>query len=317
MHLSVEERRRAISRWLRTGFLPVARLAGGLELKFNPYHDPRNGRFTFATGIGAGIEEHYGGQGPRLGRGGNSRAFEDPMTVEQAFPELHGPLWNGIQALAQSTLDIFGPAAEAQINILDNRSKEVLKEIKKLDPNFVYQQIYSPQPSVEASAAKLDDLMMWRAATYLRKTGNIEPLKTAMMVRMQREIDQAKREGDKLQKAGELKSHGVNDQMRLGNYVDRRVRGNIRGALNWYGIKAAARGRVRINRRLYIDGQGRSYGIPDVMVDDLIIEGSLQRKTMSAAQLRRFAKGLPKPRHIAVMTPSEAGSAHTYVYKIP
>ena len=170
---------------------------------------------------------------------------------------------------------------------------------------------------MEASAARLDDLMMWRAATYLRKTGNIEPLKTAMMVRMQREIDQAKREGDKLQKAGELKSHGVNDQMRLGNYVDRRVRGNIRGALNWYGIKAAARGRVRINRRLYIDGQGRSYGIPDVMVDDLIIEGSLQRKTMSAAQLRRFAKGLPKPRHIAVMTPSEAGSAHTYVYKIP
>lgn len=37
-------RREAFARYLRTGRRP------DLELKFNPYHDPRNGRFTFAPG---------------------------------------------------------------------------------------------------------------------------------------------------------------------------------------------------------------------------------------------------------------------------
>jgi hypothetical protein len=47
MHISAEARRRAFSTWLRTGRLPAA---SDVEVKFNPYHDPRNGRFTFAPG---------------------------------------------------------------------------------------------------------------------------------------------------------------------------------------------------------------------------------------------------------------------------
>ena len=45
----------AFSWWLRTGGLPLAVSPDGLELKFNPWHDPADGRFTFA---GAG--RHYG-----------------------------------------------------------------------------------------------------------------------------------------------------------------------------------------------------------------------------------------------------------------
>lgn len=47
--LSGEERRRAFAVWLRTGRRPAA-TPDGIELKFNPYHDPRNGQFTFAPG---------------------------------------------------------------------------------------------------------------------------------------------------------------------------------------------------------------------------------------------------------------------------
>ena len=54
MDIDVEEQRRASGRWLRTGRLPTVRLADGTELKFNPYHDPRNGQFTFAPGGAAG-----------------------------------------------------------------------------------------------------------------------------------------------------------------------------------------------------------------------------------------------------------------------
>lgn len=48
---------RAFSWWLRTGRLPQALGPDGLELKFNPWHDPANGRFTSA---GAGRQEAAG-----------------------------------------------------------------------------------------------------------------------------------------------------------------------------------------------------------------------------------------------------------------
>lgn len=50
MDISAQDRRRAFSHWMRTGIWPGASDAGGIEHKFNPYHDPRNGQFTFAPG---------------------------------------------------------------------------------------------------------------------------------------------------------------------------------------------------------------------------------------------------------------------------
>lgn len=47
--------RSGFSYWLRTGRLPTALSPEGIELKFNPWHDPEDGRFTF---VGAG--SHYG-----------------------------------------------------------------------------------------------------------------------------------------------------------------------------------------------------------------------------------------------------------------
>lgn len=56
--ISDSERRRAFSIWLRTGKLPNVVVADGVELKFNPWHDPADGRFTFA-----GTGRNYGGGG--------------------------------------------------------------------------------------------------------------------------------------------------------------------------------------------------------------------------------------------------------------
>jgi len=50
MNINVGKQQRAFGHWLRTGRLPTVRLANGTEIKFNPYHDPRNGQFTFAPG---------------------------------------------------------------------------------------------------------------------------------------------------------------------------------------------------------------------------------------------------------------------------
>ena len=69
------EHKSGFSHWLRTGSLPTALSPEGVELKFNPWHDPEDGRFTFA---GAG--SHYGSSGadptgePSMGDRGRSRA---------------------------------------------------------------------------------------------------------------------------------------------------------------------------------------------------------------------------------------------------
>jgi hypothetical protein len=48
IQISDTERRRAFSVWLRTGRWPTATIANDVEVKFNPRHDPADGRFTFA-----------------------------------------------------------------------------------------------------------------------------------------------------------------------------------------------------------------------------------------------------------------------------
>src|SRR3546814_11553290 len=50
IEISSETYRHAYAIWLRTGSWPVAQHHGDIEVKFNPYHDPRNGQFTFAPG---------------------------------------------------------------------------------------------------------------------------------------------------------------------------------------------------------------------------------------------------------------------------
>lgn len=58
IQISDSERRRAFSIWLRTGRLPQISTTDGIERKFNPWHDPLDGRFTFA-----GSGRHYGAGG--------------------------------------------------------------------------------------------------------------------------------------------------------------------------------------------------------------------------------------------------------------
>ena len=69
INISENERRRAFSIWLRTGRLPSARGPDGIELKFNPWHDPETGRFTF---VGAGRNYGQFGSGGFSGGGGGS-----------------------------------------------------------------------------------------------------------------------------------------------------------------------------------------------------------------------------------------------------
>jgi len=50
MGISGQRQPTAFSIWMRTGRWPTAEAAPGVEVKLNPWHDPRNGRFTFGPG---------------------------------------------------------------------------------------------------------------------------------------------------------------------------------------------------------------------------------------------------------------------------
>lgn len=68
MKISMKDGRTAFSIWLRTGRWPRIEAARSVEVKFNPWHDPENGRFTF---VGAGRryvgQDHEGGGANRIG----------------------------------------------------------------------------------------------------------------------------------------------------------------------------------------------------------------------------------------------------------
>jgi hypothetical protein len=88
--------RNAFSRWLRTGKVPSALGPDGLELKYNPWHDLADGRFTFAgagrhdgssngdtTNAENGRTSSHVGRAPRAG----SRTAAHPKAkVPQARP---------------------------------------------------------------------------------------------------------------------------------------------------------------------------------------------------------------------------------------
>ncbi len=73
----VETRRSAFAFWLRTGRLPSVHRADGLEVKFNPWHDPEDGRFTFA-----GSGRHYGRSGNNGSARGSAGKREGPGPSE-------------------------------------------------------------------------------------------------------------------------------------------------------------------------------------------------------------------------------------------
>lgn len=70
IEVSEQEWRRAFPIWLRTGRLPSYLKDDGIECKFNPWHDPENGRFTFA-----GTGRYHGGGGG-FGGGGATGTWQ-------------------------------------------------------------------------------------------------------------------------------------------------------------------------------------------------------------------------------------------------
>ena len=97
MDSATQRRTSAFSIWLRTGLWPKP-LPKDAEYKFNPWHDPENGQFTFGPGGGS-----FGGGGATSGGGGATGSWDNGRQVTPAKPAVAKPKANDSPAKEPAT----------------------------------------------------------------------------------------------------------------------------------------------------------------------------------------------------------------------
>lgn len=325
--------RRAFRLYLRTGrTMPNG---GEIELKFNPYHDPRNGQFTFAPGGPKSLADvlvspsnyasNPGGPTGRTGRGrrarGNARSnienFYEPMLLQQVFPGINSPAGRAIISAADQFFDITGPASELSAELVFRQANVLLAEIRKIDPKY---RSGTPGLLPRTAAGRetyLDGLRMDRAAAYYRIRGEAGPLQVETLRFLQKRVDAAYAKGVELLKAGKIVTR-PSDRIGLGNFVDFTVRRELRELYNQYDIVGGANLPVRVVGREYrtVDAD-RAYSIPDSRVGKVAFDMTLERKTLATPQIRNFFASDFQPDVVVIVRPSQLGPGSTYAIPRP
>ena len=153
------------------------------------------------------------------------------------------------------------------------------------------------------------------APLAVRKNDRVRKVETRRFV--QRRTDNAYEDGLSLLKAGRL-SPRLSEQEALGNYIDRRVREELRERYARFGIDSAGKGPVRVNRREDdSSGTDTTYRRPDARVKDVAFDVTLTRKTLGTAQVRGFFSTDFRPSRVVIIRPRQLGANHTYVIARP
>jgi len=334
--------RQAFEMYLRTGIRPQpSRAAPRLERKFNPYHDPDNGQFTFAPGGSQSgnsrqvsssdsnpsqIELRGGNTtlafaryrpNPRARIGGNRgpRPY-DPITLEQAFPGLSTAPGGSIIGLADYALDITGPANRLTAELATAEVKSLIQQIRKVNPDFQFDSLDSPT-TFEGQINQIQTLRMHRAAALYHKQGDVKPLQVEVLRQMQASTDRAYEEGLALFEAGRLRPR-LSQNEAVGNHIDRAVRKDMKRLFIQYGIEQGAGKPVRVVGREYdTSGTDRTYRIPDARVGRMAYDTTMERKLPSKPQIRGFFSSDFRPDSVVIVRPSKLGPKSTYVIKKP
>ena len=315
--------------YLRTGRRgPPAAI---VEFKFNPYHDPRNGQFTFAPGGPRSLSDvvisrgNYArppgdptGRAGRGRRGSNSGAFQDPMLLQQVFPGLQSPAGRSIIAVADHFFDLTGPASQLTAELSLRRANALLSEIRKIDPHYrVRSQGMTNPETLEGWRTYLSGLHMDRAVALYRARGDTGPLQVETLRFLQTRVDAAYAQGLKALEAGKISSR-PSDRLNLGNFVDRRVREELREMYNQFGVVFGKDLPVRVVGREYSTTQvDRTYSIPDSRVGRVAFDMTLERKTQGTPQVRSFFASDFKPDFVIIVRPSQLGPGSTYAIPRP
>lgn len=328
--------RRAFSYYLRTG----RRLPDEIETKFNPYHDPRNGQFTFAPGGPRSLRrviisdrrpkrdarttasQTLNASPPRLSKpsvtknprarsGGNIRAFQDPMTLQQVFPGLRTAPGGAIVALGDNLLDVTGPANRLTASLTEDYSRVLINQIQSVDPSYRFESLGAPS-TLEGQINQINTLRLERAGALYRIRGEVRPLQVETLRFLQSRADAAYVAGWAEFRAGRLNVR-LSPEEAVGNYIDRRVRSALRDIYTELGISTSRGGPVRVNSREYdTTGTDLTYRVPDARIGNVAFDVTLTRKTPSSPQIRGFFAADFRPGTVVIVRPSQLGASSTY-----
>jgi hypothetical protein len=237
------------------------------------------------------------------------------MTLEQVFPSLRNTPPGGIVALADNFFDLTGPLRAANAALVQNWTNELVNQIQVIAPGYRYDSFGFPR-TLQGQAQQLDTLRWTRASLMLSKKGELRPLQVEALRFIQERTDRAYADGSKMLKDGRLPPNPT-APLALGNYIDRRVRRELRQRYDAFGIDSAGKGPVRVNLREYDSSSALTYRQPDSRVGSVAFDVTLAPKDMRTPQIRGFFATDFKPTEVVIVRPSQLGRNHTYVISRP
>ena len=237
------------------------------------------------------------------------------MTLEQVFPGLSNAPAGAVLAVANNLLDFKGPADDAQMALAENWSRELIGQIKAIDPSWHYDS-FGAAKTFAGRVNQLNDLRLQRAAVIARVKGDYGPLQVETLRFVQERADMAYEFGREMLKQGRLQT-GMTEPVTLGRFVDREVRRALRARYALLGIEAAGKGPVRVNRRENSFDAGLTHRIPDARVANVAFDVSLERKTPGNGQVQAFFTTDFRPTQVIIIRPRQLGPDHTYAISRP
>ncbi|WP_250890855.1 hypothetical protein [Sphingobium nicotianae] len=242
--------------YLRTGqHLDLQMLPIATERKFNPYHDPRDGRFTFAPGGPRSLQHvivsHNRGPRPasasiattrrkpdilptgkteseasigqaqstsnsakltpanyrpnprvRIGNNGGP-PLNDPVTLQEVFPNFHKGPGGIIVAMADNILDLTGPAQNLSVALTEAHIDRLIADIQSMDPSYHFESLGFPQ-TLKGQINLIRHLRLERAAIMYRRRGDLRPLQVELLRFIQESTDKAYDEAIRDVRAGRI-----------------------------------------------------------------------------------------------------------------
>ena len=164
---------------------------------------------------------------------------------------------------------------------------------------------------------QLNGLRFDRATAFFRTKRELRPLQVETLRFMQASADRAYARGIKLLRENRLRIR-LSEQEALGNYIDGRVRRDLRERFNFAGIISSGPGPVRVNRREDdSSGRDRTFRRPDARVGEIAYDVTLTAKTLATPQVRGFFNTDFQPSTVIVIRPSQLGAGSTYAISRP
>lgn len=347
----------AFSFYLRTG---RRRREDGMERKYNHWHDPDDGRFTFVgqgryfsgranTQDQASIRRPFGreisngkfgsrsregeradpsrlngsapiklaqiSRNPRVRmRGNGGPPLHDPRTLQQVFPGLGNAPGGAIIAVADNLLDLTGPSRRQTSELSEGYANRLVREIQAIDPTFHRSLLATGFPSTsEGQANHINELRLARAKAYYLK-GEHRPLQVETLRFLHRKVDEAYELGLNELKAGRL-SVRLSAREALGNFVDSKVRRDVKQLYNKMGIRSDRGQLVQVNRRAYHSDGG--FSRPDSRVGNVSFDWSLTAKNSRTEQIRNFFRSDFRPDIVVIIRPSKLDGLSVYAITKP